>query len=293
MESAQSQADKPAFVKYPKISALADLAGAIPLPPETVVTVFEKIDGGNCQVRRHNGQVLPGSRGHYIAKMHTEALDWFRKFCKWTYPNASLYNLPEDIVMFGEWAGNHTINYGPEFNDKFVFLDAFDLKSKRFMPYSDAVAHVCGAKVQGVTFLEPLVEDKAKNINIEKLVMEPSRNYTGPKEGIVIKAYGESPQSFFKAYHPDFAESRDEKLGNADHLTSVRFRKAFHGLCEEMCSTTIPFDRLVETVALNVIDEHSSTYSQADVRSRLNDYLSAGKLEDIKLRLTFDTEHNK
>ena len=286
MESKQSQADKPEFVKYPRIKALGSSSQPIPLDLKTIVSVFEKIDGGNCQIRNRNWQLLPGCKANYLTNMNKENFEWFEKLLKWTYSNNSLYNLPEDIVVFGEWTGNHTIRYGPAFSDRFAMIDVLDLNSKRFVEYSDAVKFLQEKKIEGVHILEPLITDEIGAINIEKLVMEPSSYYDGPREGIVIKSYTE-PQAYFKAYHPDFAESRDEGFGNIDHLTSVRFRKAFYGICEETGSRAVSLERLIETVAENVKDEHDCSYPINQVRDKLNDYLSLGQLSGIKNFLDF------
>src|SRR3989304_4590449 len=189
MESKQSQADKPEFVKYPRIKALGSSSQPIPLDLKTIVSVFEKIDGGNCQIRNRNWQLLPGCKANYLTNMNKENFEWFEKLLKWTYSNNSLYNLPEDIVVFGEWTGNHTIRYGPAFSDRFAMIDVLDLNSKRFVEYSDAVKFLQEKKIEGVHILEPLITDEIGAINIEKLVMEPSSYYDGPREGIVIKSY--------------------------------------------------------------------------------------------------------
>lgn len=286
-ESDQLQAGKPAFIKYPKILALDSLAQTIPLDSGTEVSIFEKIDGGNCQVRNNNWQLLPGSRAHYLTKIDTEALDWFKKFCKWTYSNHSLYKLPNDLVLFGEWSGNHTIQYGLNFSDRFFLIDTFDLKSRRFMEYEAGAALLHNAGIEGVDFLEPLFKGGIEKADINRLIMEPSKYYAGPKEGVVVKEYGINPQAYFKAYHPDFAESRDSKEGIKDHLTSIRFRKAFYGICEEIGASRVHIEKLIETVALNVKDEHALEYSQGNVVERLNEHLASGKLSDISKHLIF------
>ena len=275
------KADKPKFVKYPKIEALLGIPKKLPISDNIQISIFEKIDGGNCQIRRHNGRLLPGSRGHYIGRQDTASLDWFRKLCKWTYPNSSLYNLPEDIVVFGEWVGNHTLNYG-NFNDRFVFIDAFDIKTNKFLDYAGAVSLLQRHNIKGMHILEPLFEGEARKADMEKLVMEPSRHYVGPKEGVVVKVYQTEPQVFFKAYHPDFAESSSERFGEIDHLTSIRFRKAFYGLREELDVLNIQTTRLISAIAANVEREHKLSYSSAQIKQRLDEHVQSGKLEDLK-----------
>ena len=159
MESKQSQADKPEFVKYPRIKALGSSSQPIPLDLKTIVSVFEKIDGGNCQIRNRNWQLLPGCKANYLTNMNKENFEWFEKLLKWTYSNNSLYNLPEDIVVFGEWTGNHTIRYGPAFSDRFAMIDVLDLNSKRFVEYSDAVKFL-QEKSKLKIILSPSVQEK-------------------------------------------------------------------------------------------------------------------------------------
>ena len=45
--------------------------------------------------------------------------------------------------------------------------------------------------------------------------------------------------------------------------------------------------QLIEVVAENVRDEHEHSHPINQVRARLNDYLSSGKLSDIKNFLDF------
>ena len=114
------------FVKYgsiPEIGSFRELK----ISPENHHYIFEKIDGGNCQVRKINGRLYAGSKSNFLTGPVIEKSEWFGKLLGWMYPNSSLFSLPENVILFGEWSGNHTIDYRKN-NDKFFLIDVFRMK---------------------------------------------------------------------------------------------------------------------------------------------------------------------
>ncbi len=265
------------YFKYPKIP-VADLVG-VPIDPNNWVEVFEKLDGGNCQVRKVKGKLLHGSRGQWITGANKDRVEWFKKFNKWFYPNYHLHKLPENLVVFAEWLGHHTINYNKEFADKFYLTDVFDFDSGRFLPYFRGVERLNKAGVRGFKISHPVARGRLGSIDLNRLVLdEPSGFYNGPKEGIVIKDYNSNSQEFFKMYHPDFAESREERSGKIDHLTKVRFRKAYFGILEEFGSAALGVNRIVDAVVQNITEEYKQNYDPKEVKKRLEYYIVFDKM---------------
>jgi len=279
----------PDFVKYGKIPSLAE--------PEDILSykdrefeVFEKVDGGNCQVRVYNWQLFPGTKSNFLKGDIINTWPWFQKFVKWTYSNESLYNLPESLVLFGEWSGNHTIEYSSEYTDRFVVLDVFDTLTGRFLRYSDAIDVLNLAKIKDVVFLRTLANGFLRPSDIERLLLEePSDFYDGPREGLVLKDYSSEPPLFLKIHHPDFAEKRkvlDEKKGrtrkgNVDYLTPNRFRKSIYKILEEEQRRDFSYTDLVEHVRRDVLEEEGFELDYDVVERRLRDYLNAGKLASV------------
>lgn len=278
MESKLSKADKGRYFKYPKIP-VAELTN-VPIDPNSWVEIFEKVDGGNCQIRKIDGKMLHGSRGHFITGKSMNRVDWFKNFSKWFYSNSTLYNLPEDFAVIGEWPGSkiHTIEYDDKHKHKFYLLDVFDWNTLRFMNYKDGIGLIKRHGIEGVRYLKPVFSGRIGAANLTKLINRPSEFYDGPKEGVVIKSYGSDPQRFFKVYHPEFAESKEEKSGKMDHLTRIRFRKAYNWILEEYGREALNLNNVVNTVVKNISEECSEIYNPADVKKRLWSYIMFGEL---------------
>jgi len=221
------------FIKYPSIPAV-DVGELESLVKGKNVQVFEKLDGGNCQVRNFEDRVEVGSRANFLRGKWASKF-WFPKLLKWRYSNQTLSSLPEDIICFGEWLGNHTIQYPSENVDKFYLIDVYDLNSKEFIEYGLAREFVEFCGVEGIEFLKPVFNGDFSKRDAEKLLLqEPSSYYEGHKEGLIIKDYESDPQAFYKLLHPDFSEERKSWFGvKVDPLNTVRIDKNLLRLLEE------------------------------------------------------------
>ncbi len=279
----------PPFVKYDRICEIDELNFGRRLPRGDLM-VFEKIDGGNCQVRCDECQLLPGSRSSYLKGARVDNREWFQRFTRWTYSNGSLYALPPHLVMFGEWSGNHTLTYSEEYTDKFFLTDLLDLETRRFNDYEQAVDILKSLGVEQVLPLPILA--RGKNLSFQKIddiLKQPSDFRDGPREGLVIKNYGSTPQMFLKTYHPDFSESRRLKDGTMDYLTPIRFRKAILRLVDEdqgLRSNGLSQDSVLAEVASDVLGESGVSYSQEAIARRWTAVLKTGKLNDLTRYLT-------
>lgn len=264
------------YVKYPRILPIFSLKSLSDILSNNSACVFEKIDGGNSQVRKvSNWQVIGGTRANFV-KGKLAKNGWFSRFNRWVYSNRSLINLPENLIMFGEWAGNHTIDYGTN-NDQFYFFDLFDLATNRFIEYSKSLQILKSSSVTGFESLPPLAYGKVKIEEVQDLLFSKSSLRDGPKEGLVIKFYNSRDQPFFKLYHPNYAEVIVDDSGKINYLTPTRFRKSYFLLLEN--ETDFTQKRLVELVRANISSEHGINYSRAQVSKVLGNYISSGVLD--------------
>lgn len=270
----------PDFIKYERICAplvVNDLADFL---KGRAVSVFEKIDGGNCQVRQSNFKLLPGSRSKYLRGNAVKRFPWFERFTRWTYSNSSLYNLPENLVMFGEWSGNHTIDYAPENTDQFYLIDVLDQSAGVFLPYEMAKRTIDKIGIEGVRFLDELAIGEVSVPTIESILSAPSSLGDVNKEGLVIKDYYSDRQIAAKVYHPKFAEKLKTPKGRVDYLLPQRFRKGIFRILEEG-NGLVSRAALVAEVSRDVQEEEGISIPEAKIARRLRYYLEHDGLKKV------------
>ena len=119
------------FIKYPRIPHLVEIPRLLNHPVE----VYEKLDGGNVQVRKINGRVVCGCRAHYLGNPKYFRQEWFKDFQKWTFSNYSFYEIPENVIIYGEWLSRHTLDYKSEFTNRFFLIDLLDFDEGAFIEY--------------------------------------------------------------------------------------------------------------------------------------------------------------
>lgn len=270
------------FVKYDSIASIispSTLEGFL----GTDFEVYEKIDGGNCQIRRFEYEIVPATRSNFLKGPVIHKTEWFGKFVKWTFSNyGELINIPEDKIVFGEWSGNHTISYLPENTDQFFLIDVLDLNNQRFMRYDEGREMLEDIGIECVRYLDPLYKGAINERIVKRLLDKPSSLYFGNKEGLVIKDYTADPQLFLKVYHEDFSEKRLLRNGKIDYLTISRFIKNLHRLLEQEGRKEVSFDELVEETAHNITREENVDLDLKKVKKRLKDYTERGLLSDIQ-----------
>jgi ATP-dependent RNA circularization protein (DNA/RNA ligase family) len=172
------------FVKYKRIPHLDE----IPHILDNSVKVYEKIDGGNVQIRKINGRIFSGSRAHFLAREKSFTQDWFKDFQRWVLKDYRFYNIPENLIIYGEWSSKHTLDYNLEFTNRFFLIDIFDLDKNKFLFYSEGRDKLLNLKIEGPLYLRTLFSGKT---DIEKLkeIIEKSDYRGGNMEGVVIKDY--------------------------------------------------------------------------------------------------------
>ena len=271
----------PEFVKYGRLTTLAS-PEEVKSYSDRTLEVFEKIDGGNCQVRNIGGwNLFGGSKSRFLQGPFIHRWPWFQKFLKWMRSNESLYNLPQNFILFGEWMGNHTIRYKQEHVDKFFVLDVMELPERRFMEYYEVRGFLSGLKIRDVNFLETLELGKIDAGTLERLLNEPSDFYEGPKEGLVLKDYESPQQQFFRLYHPEFSELLSSREGNADCLTVARFRKNIWAAFEEKGRKLYTED-ILKYVRRDIEDDRRDVPKEKEINKKLNDFLIKRALDDVR-----------
>ncbi len=177
---------KPTFVKYQEIPHLmADLN----ILDSDNLQVFEKIDGGNSQVRVFQGNILTGSRANFLTREENLRFKWLKDFNRWAKSNSTFHSLPENLIVYGEFTGPHTIAYRPEFTNRFFLIDVYDTQEKKFVPYVQARKRLEDLDIRDVLFLNPLTEGKPTLEELKGLAMSESQYSVYGREGVVVKDY--------------------------------------------------------------------------------------------------------
>lgn len=261
------------FIKYPKIKELEEVKEIL---NSSSLSIFEKIDGANCQIRKIQGKLLCGNRSRYLTGKNL-CRKWFIDFRNWVFSNSELWDLDENIILFGEWTSIHTIEYSPVYTNQFFLIDIYDINQKKFWEYTKASEYVLNKKIP-VKTLNILYSGKADLEFLKKLVLKKSDYYDGPMEGIVIKDY--KNQFFAKFYHPNFQETNWEgKTLEEKYLTLRKFQKIVLDISDdpiiinkikkgEIKITSIMFEKICEEVKY-------SKLSKDEIKTALNSFISS------------------
>ena len=217
------------FIPYPRIPYLERSMEIL----SQKVYVFEKIDGALSQVRIINRNLAGGSKSNFLAG-RVARVSWFPVFLSWMRSNESLYELRDDVVMFGEWLEPITIEYSQKNLHKFYFLDLAYIEDDKpkFYDYQEALDYLKAWGIKGVQILQPLAKGLFSHNIIKEIMKEPSRLRTGKMEGVVLKNY-ETGQ-FAKSIDEEYSEIREEAKTLGDrHITPIRVKKAIRRLRDE------------------------------------------------------------
>jgi len=238
-----SNSNYPAFVKYPSIPHLAEK----PLILDNDVKVFEKLDGGNSQTRYYKGRILAGNRSKFLTEKDKK-FEWFQQFLKWAKSNYSLFNIPEKIILYGEWLSQHTLDYFSGDRDNFYLIDLFDTGSREFIDYSETKKKIKGWGITDIRLLNPLVEGKISEKNLGNLVINRKSDYReGYMEGVVVKDY--SSQSFAKLWRKSLIKKEITKEDVQKQIfvcveggKKVSHKNLVNGIIEDLESQRITYD---------------------------------------------------
>ena len=193
------------FFKFPRTSHLFNLGGAssddevfseqelkyfFDPSPSKVVTIEEKIDGGNLGFSMNsNGKILAQNRSKYITKnLHPQysALD------KFVFRHQEeLENILDSgrRYLFGEWlAAKHSIHY-TNLPDYFIAYDIYDVKEWKFL---DRATFYKILSNTNIAYLKPIInniEDCNSREKIISFLNSKKSEYTESSliEGIYIR----------------------------------------------------------------------------------------------------------
>lgn len=272
--------------KYPKIRPL-DVAGEAILSGEAYV--FEKLDGGNCQLRSFRERLLATPRSGN-RPYNPAAHPWLGAFEKWANRFYARHSeeycaplselLPEHLILFGEWLSPHTIEYDPQFTDKFYLIDVYDTRTGHFIEYPEAVQQ---ATVGGLLPLETtpvLYRGQPTRQSLEALANAQSSHYSGTREGVVIKNYG--TQAFAKLLSVQFSEVDSSKRGSLSYLTSRRLEKSILRVRDE--GSEITYDAVLAELRGD-LEEEAGIDIPAPVVDRWLQHHFSPALEKLRSRL--------
>ena len=220
---------KKPFIKYPEIPYLEANLGIL----DNSIYAFEKLDGGNCQVRNISGRLVGGSRSNFLQGKSLTRFKWFQDFNKWIRSTPELYSLDPNFVLFGEWLSFHNIRYDPEHENQFYFIDMYDIEEGRYVAWPEALENLA---MMGINTKTPriLAEGKISQRRLDNLLLKRKSDYrTGIREGLVLKDY--ENQQFAKYLHPKFSEvAEDNRLPTVErYVTKKRIEKTVRALLEE------------------------------------------------------------
>ena len=221
---------KPTFVKYQEIP---HLMAALDILDSDGLQVFEKLEGGNSQVRVFQGRIFTGSRANFLEREEHFRCDWFRDFNRWAKSNHSFYNLPEDLIVYGEFTAPHTLAYRPEFTNRFFLIDVYDTHDKIFIPYAQARKRLEGnLGIRDILFLDPLREGRLSLKELKELATGESQYSVYGREGIVVKDY--NAQRFAKLWR---TSANPTKEGLIEEIRKTILSLRTIELCPEGRST--------------------------------------------------------
>ncbi len=200
--------EAPEFIKYPKIGYLEETPDIL----DNEVEAYEKLDGGNVQVRTWQGRILCGNRTKFITE-RSHPHYWFPEFYRWAQRNISLLNLDENFVLFGEWMSPHTLEYDSEFQNSFFLHDIFDTDTGLFLPYAQNACDIAEYYgLNGIHIHDPVLRGRVSLAELEREAAKKSPYGAKKREGLVVKDYGIEdgkqvrPQRMAKLVNPEFKD---------------------------------------------------------------------------------------
>ncbi len=224
------------------------------------IFIFEKVDGGNCSIRKDGQAIVPWSRGGPIRGSDKYFFNAFRRFVFGDI-SPEIYGLPEELVVFGEFthSGYGHILYDPPNMNSFFCIGIYDGDSQTFLEPADVdlVLEQLGIreKVRSV----PLLGYGSMNRERGEELLNQSFLYQGPPEGITIHQYSSEFTNGLriqKWYHPDFQEFDPSKDSVDRFLTRHRFVKAGQKIIGSTLEpVTMP--KILETIVDDIFIEAS------------------------------------
>ena len=169
-------------IKFPRTSHILNIGGAsdddlvfgeqelkyfVTPSPTKLITIEEKIDGGNMGFRMSsNGKILAQNRSKIVTKtLHPQ----YAGLEKYIYIHQQEI---EDVLdggrrcLFGEWlAAKHSIHYN-SLPDYFIAFDIYDIKEEKFL---DRVTFYQIMSNTNIAYLKPIVNNIEECNTVEKI----------------------------------------------------------------------------------------------------------------------------
>jgi len=256
----------PDFRKYLRTPHLMEIPNIL---ESNDLQVYEKMDGGNCQVRKHQGRVFCGNRSKFLVREQGFKQEWFSDFHRWVMSNYDFYNLPESVILYGEFMAPHTVPYESQFRNKFFMIDLYDLNSGKFVPYDVARAQIeTDMGIGDVFFLDPLKKGKISLNEAKTLALGESSYTSYGREGIVLKDYNQ--QKFAKLWRTS-AYPTHSGLREEIRKTCLGLQGSERYLQDDHSPNNI-FDSIVSEVYLELRRSGRKDVSVTEIRDMIRRY---------------------
>lgn len=170
------------------------------------LTVQEKIDGANCSIFWHEGEVRCGTKNRMLPK---DEEGNFKLLIEYVNANDKLEPFlreNQNLVLYGEWLVRHTITYPDEAYRQVYLFDVYDREADTWAR-QETVREVADAL--GFQYPHIFAEGKLTQAEIEEFVGKS--NIAPAGEGVVLKADGFvnkfGDTVYAKVVHQKFKES--------------------------------------------------------------------------------------
>lgn len=258
--------DLPEFVKYPKIHYIEEASNIYGHEGY----VFEKIDGSLTQVRKtESGRIVGGSRANYLIGKKAKKSRWMRDFSKWMHNSPSLYNLPNDMIIYGEWLNPISVEYNKENEDKFYFIDLaiVDDGKPLFYDYDEAVSYLNLWGLEDIVVLEPIQKGFFDAPSMKEIMQNYGGKLGDEFEGLVLKNY--ATEEFAKILTPKYSEIRKQaKNIEGKYITKTRIDKAKRRMNDS--GVDVNLENLVHEITQDIVAESGVYVNSNAVKGIIN-----------------------
>lgn len=230
------------FKKYSSIVRYGKRGTEATLEGSPHIVIWEKIDGANSSIEMFEGEVKCYSRNRELGEENT--LQGFYGWVQNHFTEEEREKMSEGLVLYGEWAVKHKLDYGENAN-KFYLFDVYDKEKEEYL-HVDKVKEV--AELHGLLLAPIFYEGKFQSIeHIQSFVGKSMLGEIG--EGVVCKSYEYRDrfgnQLFTKFVSDEFAEMKKVKKHKVKSksdplltfiqstLTEARVSKLLHKLVDE------------------------------------------------------------
>ena len=209
------------------------------------INISEKYDGSNASIENVDGKILAFSRR--LPVVFDNTLNGFYQYIQNRI--AEGLNIPENIVIFGEWSGARNRIVYEKKNTWFVF-DIFDRQNESYWK-QDRVKSFC--EEHNLTYINVLYDGPFISWEHCRSFMH-SPFYGATQEGIVVKNQDKLETSndyfYLKIVNEDFIENKKQKIRKEIDPTKEKEKKE----AEELIKNIVTRNR-IEKMLFKMRDE--------------------------------------